>query len=201
MPDVNEEVESCDEKNSGHTRVRCNSRNRCGCEPDGGRRSMAPAPWLSRRPRNRRLGGRSPDRRCARSTQALLRRVRAGLFRAAMRRPARTLLGRMGLALSPCRGLLLTRRSTGALAPAAAVLAAVLRQRNLEKLPIALDYDDDRIRRFTGSCQFESDPLGLLKGRGGIRKFLTEVVLEYRRSAPEMKIVARHGFPGQSRNI
>jgi hypothetical protein len=77
----------------------------------------------------------------------------------------------------------------------------MFRQRNLEKLPIALDYDDDRIRRFTGSCQFESDPLGLLKGRGGIRKFLTEVVLEYRRSAPEMKIVARHGFPGPSRTF
>src|SRR5258708_166187 len=77
----------------------------------------------------------------------------------------------------------------------------MFRQRNLEKLPIALDYDDYRIRRFTGSCQFESDPLGLLQGRGGIRKFLTEVVLEYRRSAPEMKIVARHGLPGPSRNI
>ena len=77
----------------------------------------------------------------------------------------------------------------------------MFRQRNLEKLPIALDYDDDRIRRFAGSRQFESDPLGLLKGRGGIRKFLTEAVLEYRRSAPEMKIVARHGLPGPSPNI
>jgi hypothetical protein len=178
MSDVNEEVESRDEKNSSHTRGRRNSRNRCGCEPDDGRRSMAP--WLSRRPRYRRLGGRSPDRRGACSTQAVLRRVRPVLLRATMRRPARTLLGRMGLALSPCRGLLLTRRSTGALAPAAAVLAAVLRQRNFEKLAVVRGYNDCGIHRFTTSRQFEGYPPGLLQRRGIMRKYLADFVLEYR---------------------
>lgn len=93
------------------------------------------------------------------------------------------------------------RGCADALAYGASVLVAVFRQRNLEKLPIALGYDDYRVHGFTGSCQFEGDPLGLLQGRGGIHKFLTEVVLEYRRSAPEMKIVARHGLPGPSPNI
>jgi hypothetical protein len=47
MLDANEQVVSCDVKNSGHTRSWCNDRNRRDCEPDDGRRAMAS--WLSRR--------------------------------------------------------------------------------------------------------------------------------------------------------
>jgi hypothetical protein len=107
----NEEVEWRDDKTTGHTRVWRNSRNRCGSEPDDGGRSMASS-RLSCRPHCRRLGGRGHPWRCARGTKALLQlRVRTRLFRAAMLRPARTLLGRMGLARSPYRGLLLTQRA------------------------------------------------------------------------------------------
>ena len=34
-------------------------------------------------------------------------------------------------------------------------LALVLRQRNFEKLPVTLSYDDRRVRRFTLSRQFK----------------------------------------------
>jgi hypothetical protein len=102
------EWRSRDEKNPGHTRGWRDSRNRCSCEPDGGGCSMAS--WLSRRPRYRRLGGRGHPWRRARSTKALLQlRVRTRLFRAVMLRPAGTDLGRMALARSPYRGMLLTK--------------------------------------------------------------------------------------------
>jgi hypothetical protein len=107
-------------KKLGHTRGRRDSRNRCGREPDVGRRPMA-SPWLPSRPRCRRLGGRGPPWRRARSTKALLLRrlrVRARLFRAALLRPERTLLGRMALARSPSRGLLLTEARESAAIPA-----------------------------------------------------------------------------------
>ncbi len=67
---------------------------------------------LSRRSHYRRLGGRGHPWRRARSPKALLQlRFRPYLFRAAaMLHPARTLLGWMGLAHSPSRGLLLSRR-------------------------------------------------------------------------------------------
>src|SRR6202165_4256732 len=104
---------SCDEKSPGHTRARRDSHDRCGCEPDDGGRSLAS--WLSRRAHCRRPGGRGHSWRSTRRTKALLRRlcVRARLFRAPMLCPARALLGRMGLARSPCRGLLLSRPGFG----------------------------------------------------------------------------------------
>src|SRR5258706_13504424 len=101
---------SPDEKNFDHPRGWRDCRHWCGCEPDGGRRPMA-SPWLPRRPHCRWLGGGGAAWRCARGTKALLLRrlrVRTRLFRAALLRPERTLLGRMALARSPCRGLLLT---------------------------------------------------------------------------------------------
>jgi len=104
------EWRSHDEKKSDHTRGWRDCCNWCGREPDGGRRPMA-SPWLSGRPRCRRLGGRGPRWRCARGTKALLLRrlrVRPRLFRAALLRPERTLLGRMALAHTPRRGLRLT---------------------------------------------------------------------------------------------
>src|ERR1700719_3420052 len=102
------EWRSRDEKNPAHTCGWRDVRNRCSCEPDGGGCSMAS--WLSRRPRCRRLGGRGHPWRRARSAKALLQlRVRTRLFRTVMLRPARTDLGRMALALSPCRGMLLTK--------------------------------------------------------------------------------------------
>jgi hypothetical protein len=99
------------EKSFSHTRGWLDSGNRRGREPDDGGRSMASSSWLSRCSRCRRLGSRSPPRRRARinSTKALLQLcVRTRLFWAAVLRPARTLLGRMGLAHSSCRRLLLT---------------------------------------------------------------------------------------------
>lgn len=102
---------SCDDKNPGLTRAWRNHRHWYGREPDDGGRSMAS--WLSRRPHSRRFGGWRHPWRGACSAKALLRlRVRPGLFRASMLRAARTLLGRMGLARSPHRGLLLTRRAS-----------------------------------------------------------------------------------------
>src|ERR1700688_1380698 len=103
---------SCDEKSPGHTRARRDSHDRCGCEPDDGGRSLAS--WLSRRAHCRRPGGRGHSWRSTRRTKALLRRlcVRARLFRAAMLHPTRTLLGRVALARSPGRGLLLTWRGS-----------------------------------------------------------------------------------------
>src|ERR1700731_628583 len=102
----------CDEKNLGHTRAWRDSLNRWGCEPDDSGRSMAS--WLSRRSNRRRPGGRGSPWRSARGPKALLRRLRlrARLFRAAMLHPTRTLLGRMALARSPCRGLLLSSGSS-----------------------------------------------------------------------------------------
>jgi hypothetical protein len=101
----------CDEKNLGHTRAWRDSFDRCGCEPDDSGRPMAS--WLSRRSNRRRPGGRSNPWRSTRGPQALLCRLslRARLFRTAMLRPTRTLLGRMALARSPCRGLLLSSGS------------------------------------------------------------------------------------------
>src|SRR3984957_634542 len=99
----------CDEKNLGHTRAWRDSLNRWGCEPDDSGRPMAS--WLSRRSNRRRPGGRGHPWRSTRGPKALLRRLclRARVFRAAMLHPTRTLLGRMALARSPCRGLLLSR--------------------------------------------------------------------------------------------
>src|SRR3984893_1077913 len=101
----------CDEKNLGNTRAWRDSFDRCGCEPDDSGRSMAS--WLSRRSNRRRPGGRGSPWRSARGPKALLRRLRlrARLFRAAMLHPTRTLLGRMAVARSPCRGLLLSSGS------------------------------------------------------------------------------------------
>ena len=98
---------------SSHTRAWRDSLNRCGCEPDDSGRAMAS--WLSRRSNRRRPGGRGHPWRCACCPKALLRglRVRTHLFRAAMLHPTRTLLGRMALARSPCRGLLLSRPRSG----------------------------------------------------------------------------------------
>src|SRR5258705_11564061 len=101
-------MESRDEKNPGHTRGWRDGRNRCGCEPDGGGRSMAS--WLSRRSRCRGLGGRGHSWRRASAKGLLQLRVRTRrLCRAVMLRPARTDLGRMALAHSTYRGMLMTR--------------------------------------------------------------------------------------------
>src|SRR3979490_364409 len=61
---------SRDEKSFGHTRTWRNGRNRCGCEPDDGGRSMASR--FSRRAHCRRLGGRGHPWRCARGPKAVL---------------------------------------------------------------------------------------------------------------------------------
>ena len=102
---------SCDEKSPSHTRAWRDSLNWWSCEPDDSGRSMAS--WLSRRSNRRRPGGRGHPWRSARGPKALLRRlrVRARLFRTTMLCPARALLGRMALARSPCRGLLLSSGS------------------------------------------------------------------------------------------
>jgi hypothetical protein len=102
---------SCDEKKLGHIRAWHDSFDRCGCEPDDSGRSRAS--WLSRRSNRRRPGGRGNSWRSTRGPKALLSRLclRARLFRAAMLHPTRTLLGRMALARSPCRGLLLSSGS------------------------------------------------------------------------------------------
>ena len=71
-------------------------------------------------------------------------------------------------------------------------LAFVLRQRNFEKLPVTLSYDDRRVRRFTPSRQFKRDPLGMLQCQGGIGKHLANFVPECGGFGPEMKVVARH---------
>src|SRR3984893_4963855 len=105
-----EELEARDEKNVGHTRGWCDNRNRCSRKLDAGGCSMAS--WFSRCSRYRRLGGRGHPWRRACSAEALLRlrvRPRARLFRAAMLHPERTHLGRVALAHSPRRRLLLTR--------------------------------------------------------------------------------------------
>src|SRR5258705_3171702 len=99
----------CNEEDLSYTRGWRDSRNRCGCEPDGGGRSMASS-WLSRRPHRRRPGGRGRAWRCAGAKGLLQLRVRTRrLCRAVMLRPARTDLGRMALAHSTYRGMLMTR--------------------------------------------------------------------------------------------
>jgi hypothetical protein len=110
-------AESRHEKKLGRTRGWRNSRNRSVRKPDDGGCSMTSS-WLSRCPRLWGLGGRSyPWRRARSAKDPLQLRVRAGLFCAALLCPARTLLGRMGLALSPCRGMLLTQRAFEAALP------------------------------------------------------------------------------------
>src|SRR3984893_17373101 len=109
----NEAVESRDEKSINDTRTWRNGRNRRGCELNDGGGSMAS--WLSCRADCRRTGGRGHPLRCARRPNALLLGclcLRTRLFRATMLCPARTLLGRVALARSPCRGLLLTWRGS-----------------------------------------------------------------------------------------
>ena len=115
--DLYNAAESRHEKKLGHTRGWRNSRNRSVRKPDDGGCSMTSS-WLSRCPRLWGLGGRSyPWRRARSAKDPLQLRVRAGLFCAALLCPARTLLGRMGLALSPCRGMLLTQRAFEAALP------------------------------------------------------------------------------------
>src|SRR6266446_6554039 len=66
--------------------------------------------WLSRRPHRRKPGGRGRAWRCAGAKGLLQLRVRTRrLCRAVMLRPARTDLGRMALAHSTYRGMLMTR--------------------------------------------------------------------------------------------
>jgi hypothetical protein len=49
------------------------------------------------------------------------------------------------------------------------VLVAMFRQRNFEKLPTALYYDDRSARGFATPRQFMSDPLGTTSSRGTFR--------------------------------
>lgn len=84
-----------------HARAWRDSRNRSGCKSDGGARSLASS--FSRRAHCRRTGGGSHSWRGAKNCC-----VRTRLLWAAMRRSGRALLGRLALALSPHRGLLLT---------------------------------------------------------------------------------------------
>jgi len=107
----NEAVESCDDKNSHHTRRRYHPRDRHRRVPNGGGSSMAPS-WFSGRPPYRRPGGRGyPWRRAGAETLRSLR-VRPCLFWAAVRYPTGAHLGWMALALSSNRRLLLTRRAS-----------------------------------------------------------------------------------------
>jgi hypothetical protein len=62
----------------------------------------------------------------------------------------------------------------------AAVLVALVAQRDFEKMPAAFDDDDRGIGRFAALRQFASDLRGMLHCQGGIRKHLADVILEYR---------------------
>src|ERR1700722_715360 len=98
----------------------------------------------------------------------------------------------MALACSPCRGLLLSsgsgHRTGDEMRPSdnasgadqAAVLVALFAKRNFEKMLAALDDDDRGIGRFAASLQFASDLRGMLHCQGGIRKYLADVIFEYR---------------------
>jgi hypothetical protein len=60
------------------------------------------------------------------------------------------------------------------------LLVALFAQRNFEKMLAVFDDDDRCVGRFAASRQFASDRRGMLHCQGGIRKYLADVILEYR---------------------
>jgi hypothetical protein len=62
----------------------------------------------------------------------------------------------------------------------AAVLVALFGERNFEQMLASFDDDDRSIGRFAASRQFACDLRGMLQCQGGIRKYLADVILEYR---------------------
>jgi hypothetical protein len=71
-------------------------------------------------------------------------------------------------------------------------LVALSAQRNFENMLAAFEDDDRGIGRFAASRQFASELRSMLHGQGGIRKHLTDLVLEERRPVPVVKIKAWH---------
>jgi hypothetical protein len=60
------------------------------------------------------------------------------------------------------------------------LLVALFAQRNFGKMLAVFDDDDRGVGRFAASRQFASDLRGMLHCQGGIRKYLADVILEYR---------------------